>query len=131
MKNKKCTSCNTVKPVTEFHKNSGCKYNVDSKCKVCKLEYYNTNKEKYKEKYFKKTYNLSLEEYKRLGTTCKICGGTSNMVVDHNHHTGEVRGLLCSQCNSGLGFFKDSSTNLLEAVKYLDLEGSYESAVFL
>lgn len=39
--------------------------------------------------------------------------------IDHNHSTGEVRGLLCQQCNLGLGHFKDSSDLLRGALEYL------------
>lgn len=46
---------------------------------------------------------------------------SSYFCVDHCHFTGKVRGLLCSPCNSALGFFKDKKENLLEAISYLDL----------
>lgn len=39
--------------------------------------------------------------------------------VDHDHDTEEVRSLLCNNCNRGLGYFKDSSLNLLKAFNYL------------
>jgi hypothetical protein len=40
-------------------------------------------------------------------------------IVDHDHKIGKVRGLLCDQCNKGLGHFKDSKETLLKAIKYL------------
>ncbi len=39
--------------------------------------------------------------------------------VDHDHKTGEVRGLLCNSCNAGLGFLKDSIETLAQAIIYL------------
>lgn len=42
------------------------------------------------------------------------------LVVDHCHSSGEVRGLLCHNCNRALGLFKDSRENLLNAVEYLE-----------
>jgi Recombination endonuclease VII len=51
---------------------------------------------------------------------CAICKEPRELVVDHNHESGEVRGLLCGVCNSGLGFFKDSSVVLKQAQDYLE-----------
>lgn len=57
---------------------------------------------------------------------CKICGilaaessTTGILVVDHDHKTGMIRGLLCPACNKMLGFAKDSPTTLLKAIQYL------------
>jgi hypothetical protein len=61
---------------------------------------------------------------------CAICGrnnsGRSNskrFCVDHNHTTGEVRGLLCHPCNSGMGKLKDSISLLQSAIHYLQQYG--------
>lgn len=53
---------------------------------------------------------------------CWICtepfhGGT--FAIDHFHDTGQVRGLLCNNCNNGLGRFNDSPTRLIAAAEYL------------
>jgi len=63
---------------------------------------------------------------------CAICGATQGhlschgevcrLAIDHDHRTGEVRGLLCNNCNRGLGRFKDSIENLEGAVRYLERE---------
>lgn len=45
--------------------------------------------------------------------------------IDHNHKTGEVRGLLCSKCNTGLGYLKDNPKILREAADYLEQRGYY------
>ena len=70
----------------------------------------------YKKRLLKREYGLTQEDFDRMLETqegkCLICGKVFQTVrkreacVDHSHTTGEVRGLLCASCNSGLGFFK-------------------------
>lgn len=62
-------------------------------------------------------FNIKCEQQENR---CKICGTLVNtLYVDHCHETGEIRGLLCSKCNTGLGLFNDSITNLHNAINYL------------
>ena len=73
-----------------------------------------------------KKYGLEPHEYLVLlaqqNGACAICGephGGRDLDVDHDHSTGNVRGLLCSRCNKGLGMFKDSLQSLAAAINYL------------
>ena len=50
---------------------------------------------------------------------CAICKEIKNLCVDHCHVTGKFRGMLCSPCNSALGFLKDSFFNLIRAADYI------------
>lgn len=69
-------------------------------------------------------YNLSYFEYKELlekqNSTCAICNKVDKLVVDHCHSTLKVRGLLCNNCNLGLGQFKESPELLNKALNYLN-----------
>lgn len=64
---------------------------------------------------------------------CAICGAhhgntvATRLCVDHNHVTGELRGLLCRRCNTAIGYFGDSSARIKRAVVYLKLHAQYES----
>lgn len=70
-------------------------------------------------------YGLTPENYetmlKEQNNRCKICSETftSTAHVDHCHTTGKVRGLLCGNCNHGLGKFKDNTKLLQNAITYL------------
>lgn len=53
-------------------------------------------------------------------SACAICEGTPKRLrIDHDHNTGKYRGLLCDNCNIGLGHFKDSPARLRKAISYL------------
>jgi hypothetical protein len=76
-----------------------------------------------------KKYGLTIESFNQMlidqNSLCKICktdkpGGFANQwTVDHCHTTGLVRGILCTNCNKGLGYFKDSPELFDIARKYL------------
>ena len=77
---------------------------------------------------FRQHTRLSSDEYQALleaqNNACAICGIDADaspraLNVDHNHYTHVIRGLLCVQCNIGLGYFKDDIERLLLAVEYL------------
>jgi len=82
-------------------------------------------------RHIEKTYGISTRQYNAIlqlqGGVCAICGrrpGKRRLAVDHDHQTGEVRGLLCASgdygCNKGLGYFDDNVEVLRRAVAYLD-----------
>lgn len=78
-------------------------------------------------------YGLTIEEFEARvaaqGGVCAICAGGPNdrhgtdrkkaLAVDHCHATGSVRGLLCDNCNMGIGMFRDDPSLLLAAIEYL------------
>ena len=87
------------------------------------------NQEKVLNKRYKERYGITYSEYKaRLVSQnfkCLICGvdqketKQKKLVVDHNHSTIEIRGLLCHNCNCGLGHFVDNVEVLQKAITYL------------
>lgn len=87
-----------------------------------------------------KRYGLTIKDYDNLLDKqkgfCAICstqepGGKNNKFhIDHDHKTGKVRGLLCHNCNRGLGFFKDSSFLLSKASSYI-LENQREQETII
>lgn len=97
---RKCSRCNRTKTVRNF----SYRKTVCNKCYKESEPYRND-----RNRYLQKTYGISIAEYDRLlaaqSGRCAICRGLSggkNLAVDHNHKTGEVRGLLCKRCNSAI-----------------------------
>lgn len=140
-----CTKCKTEKEYSEFRVR-GNGYN--SWCKECqrkdtrsryqpkpKKKKVTKSKEEIKlaakKRMLKHRYNITYEEYTQMydnhNKRCAICktkkklGGHSGLYVDHNHETNEVRGLLCTKCNSAIGKLKENKEILLEVIKYLKL----------
>ena len=78
--------------------------------------------------YLKRTYGLTIEQYEEMyeaqGGVCYICKKPRpedrTLHVDHDHATGEIRGLLCFRCNNALGDFDDDYELLQNAADYLD-----------
>jgi len=82
--------------------------------------------------HIKSKFGIDIETYNQMILThnhqCAICGyiqsenatGTKRLYVDHSHTTGKIRGLLCMNCNSAIGHFKENLTNLKKAVEYME-----------
>lgn len=84
--------------------------------------------ERLREKHRVENFGITMEQYRAMSEAqkdvCAICGKPNHsgwmLAVDHDHKTGKVRGLLCSNCNRGIGLFKDSSAFLRKAMNYLE-----------
>lgn len=77
-------------------------------------------------------FGITQEQYEAMleaqGGVCKIClqeerkarhGVIMALAVDHDHETGKIRGLLCNNCNLGIGKFSDNVVYLFSAIDYL------------
>lgn len=123
---KNCKNCNQEKPLEAFK-------NTSSRCRICldclkiskKKSWTSDKKRNYQ---FLTRYGITLETYNTMlakqNNACAICLTpvhelSTQLHVDHCHKTGKVRGLLCYNCNSGLGRFKDSKFNLSQALHYI------------
>lgn len=61
----------------------------------------------------------NFDSWKKSITCCQICGKEAKLVLDHDHQSGSIRGILCNGCNTALGKFGDSEQILLAAINYL------------
>lgn len=134
-----CKKCSRSRPKThdpEYYREKARRYRLENPEKVKEFQklWRISNPEVYKESarrtHLRTTFNISLEEYNELfekqGKACAICKGTSpqdsmgrSFCVDHNHITGEIRGILCFRCNKALGWFRDDERLLEKALSYL------------
>ena len=112
-----CEHCGKEKPADAFPISRGRKYGLHYVCRDC---------ERWRSREIK--YGITREAYDAMYVAqegrCKICGGTdsnevADFVVDHDHKTGQVRGLLCPRCNHMLGHAKDSPEILEKGAAYL------------
>lgn len=99
-------------------------YRRNSK-KICEESRKNRGKylRTFRNYYYKKYYGITLEDkeamIKKAGGKCQICLLVKDLVIDHSHSHGQVRGLICGDCNKGLGWFRDSVSTLMSAIDYL------------
>jgi hypothetical protein len=128
---KACSKCNVIKPLDDFHTLKKGKNGRHPKCKSCRSvqesERYRKNgipRRKTHAQWLKWKYGLSIEQYRALILKqygcCAVCDKQSELVVDHCHLTGVVRGLLCPTCNQGLGKLGDTVGSLKCVLKYLE-----------
>lgn len=144
---KHCNWCNQNLDISLFGKNRSTKDGLTSYCRSCINAYnrersknnekirlksknqYHSNKRRHRDWELKRLFSISIEDYERMLSeqdgVCAICKQPENhrksktLSVDHDHITGRVRGLLCSLCNSGLGYFKDNIKIMELAIIYL------------
>jgi len=112
----------------EFRKSAPEKRGYEPVCKICRAKDYASDPKKKiaaKKRWLAHKYKISLEEYNKLYEDqkgkCAICGvnDTISLHVDHCHTTNKIRSLLCKNCNTGIGQFKENLTLLESAVQYL------------
>lgn len=118
MKNKVCPTCRVEKAPEEFGRRSGRPHTLNSKCRLCqtfyKRQWARQHTETYRAYKYKIRYGITVAQYNQMLENqfgvCGICmsepADNKKLVVDHNHHTGKVRGLLCDPCNLMVGFYE-------------------------
>lgn len=133
---KQCAKCGLEKEITEYSlkRPKNRKPGLQPRCKECAKQdtkdWNERNKASAKDRYLQRTYGITEQEYlSRLliqNNSCLLCKrefsnewGATAPVVDHCHTHGHVRGILCNECNRGLGYFHDNKEALMNAAQYL------------
>lgn len=124
---KRCPDCGETKTLEDFPRNKNSKDGRHTYCKPCHnargretIQRLHGNSRHY---HLKRRYGIGADEFDELvrlqGGVCAICGRPDPEHVDHSHETGAVRGILCFNCNGGLGQFRDSIDALVAAASYV------------
>jgi hypothetical protein len=131
---KSCRGCSNVLPIDSFSIRNERKNGRRSRCKQCESrtykEYADKNLGRSRKSNLKLKYGVTEEMY--LSTLasqdgkCGICGATESgrrdtpwLLVDHNHTTDKVRGLLCHPCNVAIGMIEKNNINLKSVEKWI------------
>ncbi len=137
-----CTGCQQEKPLSEFFSRGGkLAHLYKSQCKPCmqakRLEWGQQNSD-YLNTWRRNNWVVTNRRLRRRGATqdmynamyeaqkgcCALCNEPEEkfvwLCIDHDHETGKIRGLLCPNCNRGLGLLKDSASLLRKAAEYID-----------
>lgn len=114
------------------------KYKTPEKEAARRDRWRKNNKEKYADQWLRScikrldlTETFTAEDYwsmvEKQEGVCSVCEQEcpkGRLAIDHDHKTGKVRGLLCRNCNLGLGYFQDNTRFLEQAVLYLKQHSS-------
>ncbi len=134
-KTKRCSKCKEVKPLEDFYKDERKKDGVRYGCKTCccrdnkKYRHTLRGKEAVRKTQLKLLFGITPQDYDRIYDNqkgcCAICGVHQfelkrKLDLDHDHETKTIRGLLCGNCNRGIGNLKDSPVLLRRAADYLE-----------
>lgn len=145
---KYCATCKEIKGLENFNSDKKSKDGKSWECKPCRsirrkksysqISAYNKKwrldnleyaKLRDKKNNLTKKFNITLDEFEKLRASqnngCAICSkirssSKKDLCVDHCHQTGKIRGLLCDNCNRGIGLLRDSIPLLLKAITYLE-----------
>lgn len=133
---KSCSKCGEFKRHTEFSRNSGISHGMSPRCKECSRRKFSEDElAKMRADYAsKRQHHLDYKLFQAYGITrkqwnqmtesqdyrCASCGDVAPLCVDHDHATGEVRGLLCTRCNTALGLLREDTEIIVALAVYIE-----------
>lgn len=126
----RCAKCKRRKLLHLFNKHRK-RDDVQGYCKSCDLKRQRTAERKQQHRRAKtlRQYGVTEEQYqalyKKQNGKCALCGNPETdarhgrLSIDHNHETGEIRGLLCGRCNMAIGLLRDDPVLARRVAAYL------------
>lgn len=124
---RRCPDCKELKSLDDFPLSKSGRKGHGRYCKPCHNVRGRESKIRThggtREYHLRRRYGIGDADFQRIlagqGGVCAICGAAEPRHVDHDHRSGHVRGILCFNCNGGLGLFRDSTVYLDRAITYL------------
>lgn len=125
-----CPKCSRDLPLEAFARSRGRRLGRAGWCKGCASVYMASGTKR--RSVLKRTYGITAERYDQMlraqAGACAVCKHppakktrqSKSLAVDHDHATGEVRGLLCGRCNTALGLLREDPANIVALFNYLD-----------
>jgi hypothetical protein len=125
--NSQCKACERIRKAEDMRR---WRSSNPERVKEIERNWRNNNPDRIRNMNLKKFYGIGLKQYDQMlisqNYECKICKckhtphtRETRLNVDHCHKNNKIRGLLCHQCNKGLGHFKDNIEFLNSAISYL------------
>jgi Recombination endonuclease VII len=135
MMTKECGSCGQQKPLEEFYASPRARDGHQSHCKSCVKR--RATERKWEERGIDMDTPLRALMEEANKSRCSICDRTPEemggmireLAVDHNHRSRKVRGLLCHQCNAGIGLFNDDPERLRMAAYYIEFHDAADEII--
>jgi hypothetical protein len=133
---KYCPHCKLVLPLDAFGSNRASGDGLTNYCRRCHNEIGRRNRERSggsREYHLRRRYGIGQADVEAMiaeqGGLCAACRTDKPAHVDHDHETGQVRGMLCFLCNQALGNVRDDIARLEGLIRYL--EGAQFKAIGL
>ncbi|MER5886831.1 endonuclease VII domain-containing protein [Streptomyces sp. NPDC001941] len=136
---KTCPDCGDLLPLARFPRHARSADGRTTRCRVCTAARRKAARDpaRERERRLWAVYGITGAEYRAMGARqrwrCLVCGERApegvRLVVDHDHVTGHVRGLLHSECNAALGLLGDDPATLERAARYVSLARDLRSQV--
>ena len=132
---KRCQKCGVDRPSEDYWRDMSRSDGLSNRCRECQSEYHRAYHDRTKDKHRERRclrsrvnrHGVTEERFYTMligqDKACSICRKPFAVMrhchIDHNHKTGQIRALLCSTCNTGLGQFREDKALLEAAINYL------------
>lgn len=126
-----CVGCKQPKARDCFYRSPRKRNGLQSRCKECnyarhkelRVDRKDYNPPKARDAWLRAKYGIGQDDYLQMvedqNGRCAVCGDEAKLVIDHDHESGAVRGLLCLHCNVAEGHLKGDPARMVSLAAYI------------